>query len=38
MAHCGSMTDTAACLGISRQTLSAKMKTLQIMDVCRREE
>ena len=38
LAHCGSMTDTAACLGISRQTLSAKMKTLQIMDVCRREE
>ncbi len=38
LAYCGSVTDAAACLGISRQTLSAKMKTLQITESRRREE
>ncbi|NBH61446.1 AAA family ATPase [Anaerotruncus sp. 80] len=38
LTQCGSITDTAACLGISRQTLSAKMKSLEIADICRGEE
>lgn len=38
MKQCGSITSAAACLGISRQTLSAKLKALQSADASRREE
>ncbi len=38
MEQCGSITSAAACLGISRQTLSAKLKALQSADASRREE